>query len=46
MTGLQIYGLVVPFVLLGLGWLAGWLNHRATVRSRQGKRPHHVRAAA
>jgi len=35
MTALQVYGLVMPFVLLGLGWLAAWWSHRESERSRR-----------
>jgi hypothetical protein len=38
MTSIEVYGLVSPFVLLALGWLAVWWNHREIMRLR-GERP-------
>jgi hypothetical protein len=45
MTSIEVYGLVVPFVLLGVGWLAVWWNHREIARLR-GHRPASQHSAA
>ena len=34
MTSIEVYGLVAPFVVLGMGWLAVWWNHREIARLR------------
>jgi hypothetical protein len=36
MTPTQVYGLIAPFFVMGLGWLAYWWNHRAVTRLRRG----------
>jgi hypothetical protein len=38
MTSIEVYGLVMPFVLLSVGWLAVWWNHREIAQLR-GHRP-------
>jgi hypothetical protein len=38
MTSIEVYGLVMPFVLLGMGWLAVWWNRSEIARLR-GHRP-------
>jgi hypothetical protein len=35
MTSIQVYGLVAPFILLGVGWLAVWWNHYDNERNRR-----------
>ena len=37
MTSLEVYGLVSPFVLLALGWLAVWWNH-VDIKRLRGER--------
>lgn len=44
-TSMQIYGLVVPFVLGGFAWLATWWNHCAIIRCRRGNRSDHPQPA-
>ena len=34
MTSIQVYGLIAPFFVMGLGWLAYWWNHREVMRLR------------
>lgn len=38
MTPLQIYGLVAPFILAGLGWMLVWWTGRDIDRHHLGKR--------
>ncbi len=34
MTATQVYGFAAPFLVMGLGWLASWWNHRDIMRPR------------
>ncbi len=45
MTQLQIYGLVMPFVVGALGLSLGWWSHRQTLRSEQEELEARSRAA-
>jgi len=38
MTSIQVYGLVAPFLVMGLGWFAYWWNHREIMGLR-GEHP-------
>jgi len=45
MTSLQIYGLVAPFVLAGLGWALAWWNLHTIEQHRRGNRNKHSQPA-
>jgi len=34
MTATQVNGLAAPILVMGLGWLASWWNHRDIMRLR------------
>jgi hypothetical protein len=38
MTSTQVYGLMAPLLVVGLGWFAYWSAHRQIIRLR-GERP-------
>jgi hypothetical protein len=45
MTSMQIYGLVAPFVLAGLGWLVAWWSHHTIMKHRRDAKSGHARPA-